>query len=138
MTALFDLPRTTKNKGKKRSAPDPRPRLNRIPRPTTCHTCKKNILESQPSISDIVTVDPYTLTPLTVQAHLLIGRRIYRAEIGIAWAPGELAITYPEDLEYFDHWKYYWLPQHQCHHPLTGGYPLASKPPNTPPTNPPY
>lgn len=139
MTAtLFDLESTPTRK--RRHTPDPMPCLTETPRYGTCPKCGQTILESQPPISDVVTVAPHTLTPAAVQAALHLGIRVYRAPITNTWLPEKLWATHIADLPHFKHWEWYWLPEHVCRAPTLPGYAIQARPRNTTPTTgtPPY
>lgn len=44
----------------------------------------------------------------------------------------------PEDLTYWPHHKFYWLPQHACGKPLLDGVRIRAAPPKPELTEPPY
>lgn len=135
---LFDLESTPTKK--RRHQPDVQPRLGETPRYGTCPKCGATILESQPPISDVVTVDPHTLTPAAVQAALHMGVRVYRAPVTNTWLPEKLWATHIADLPHFTHWEWYWMPQHKCETPRLPGYEIQARPHNHMPDTgtPPY
>lgn len=137
MDALFTLNTPTKTRSKRRPAPDPQPRLTKTPRWTTC-TCGAQILEALGDGLMETQVDPTNLTPTGIRTCLILHRPIYRSPLGINNEPTELWITYPDDLAYYQHHHYYWLPQHQCGTPPLPHTALTIRTPKTNPKEPPY